>query len=215
MFYSIAETLLYDILSDTKGSELIPFERLYIAENVSLPKHKRYYCDLLMECGCFKKAMKYYSQLDHPRKLGDLSWILGDFISAKKYYSVGEKRDHSIFRGGKDWDRLIKLSFFTENWKDVYDYLLKAPISQGITKGRIILGNAEVSGTPYLKMLAIALIKSQIKQSTKLNNLINDAFQIENTEWKKLNASIMESIDQNINNIKKRCPPRNIKKQFL
>lgn len=213
MSYSIAEPLFYDILSDTKGSELNPFEQLYIAENVSLPKHERYYCDLLLECGCFKKAIEYYTQLDHPRKLGDLSWIIGDFTAAKKNYSIGEKRDHSIFRSGKDWDRLVKLAFFTEKWKEVIDYLLKAPISQGIGKGRIVLGNSEAAGTPYLNMLAIALAKSPIKQSTELTNLITDIFQIKKTEWERLKVSIAESIDQNIKKIKKRCPPRNIKKQ--
>jgi len=159
--HSIASDLLFSVVAETKADELTVFERLYIAENAGVVSHGGWHADLYIKCGCLEKAFQYYEAHNHIRKLGDVSWARGDLDLAHQYYSVPGSRDGQSSRYEKDWDRLIKLSFFRSDWSAVVRLLLEAPISSSpLKKTRIVLGNSEVSGMPYIKMLAVAACKS-------------------------------------------------------
>ena len=107
---SLRENLVFDLASSSKGT-LPPFERLYIIHHLSfLDKvNQRWLVDLYMNCGCFSEAMDIFRKLRHWCKLGDLAWIQGDLSKAETCYSKGEDHNGSVFRGCKDWDRLILL----------------------------------------------------------------------------------------------------------
>lgn len=205
--HSIASNLLYDIITSTKADELIPFERLYVAENAGLKTHKGWHNDLYMKCGCFEKAREYFLKRDHARKLGDIAWILGDLDSAYDYYSRPRTDNKEVFRSDKDWDRLIKLSFFNEEWTSVIRFISEAPISPGLGKGRIILCSSEVAGTPYLNMLAVAVSKCGQPRSQELNTIIEKTFQLDLEGWNRLTAAASVMGDLKIKQLQKRCLP--------
>ena len=113
--YSIAENLLFAIVAETPESELLPFEKLFIALNSNRPCHAGYLTDVYMACGCFEKAKETYAATEHQRKLGDICWIQGDYDQAERHYSTPKSGAQS-YRTQADYDRLIKLAFYREQW---------------------------------------------------------------------------------------------------
>ena len=206
--YSIAPTILYEIITDRRADELTLFERLFIAENAGLETHKRWHNKLYMECGCFAEAEKLFSEVRHARKLGDLAWVSGDLDGATKFYSYPAARYAQVCRGDKDWDRLIKLAFFRGDWDGVTRLIAQAPISPGLGKGRIVLGNSEMTGSPYLQMLAVALAKSGAPLSDELEGAIRNGFQLNMEDWRRLAATATDVSESKLAKLREKCLPR-------
>lgn len=182
----LRENLVFDLASSSKG-DLSSFERLYIIQHLSfLDKiNQRWLVDLYMKCGCFSEAMDIFGKLGHWRKLGDLAWIQGDLSKAERCYSKGEDRNGAVFRGYKDWDRLIKLYFLQSRWQSVIDTTLEANLFP-LGEEQIVLGSSSVSSKPYLRMAAIAVSKANKADDPVLVHKITDAFSQKRQEWQRL-----------------------------
>jgi len=194
---SIISDLLFCIVAEARNYELTPFERLFVAERSGAVSHAGWHADLYLKCGCLQEALRFYRTQKHYRKLGDVSWAMGDLDSAYDFYKMPARLDRCSSRHEKDWDRLIKLSFFRSDWGKVIQHLLDAPISPSpVKKGRIILGNSEVAGTPYLKMAAIASTRLGTTAPSELEGLVRTAFGLSAADWDNLVAAsaIMDSV---------------------
>ena len=183
---TLRENLIFDITSSSKGV-LSDFERLYIVGKLSFIRNinQRWLVDLYMRCGCFSEAKRIFHELGHWRKLGDLAWINGDLPAAEEFYSHDVDRQGTVYRGAKDWDRLIKLAFNKSNWEMVIETVLQADISP-FGENNIILGSSSVSSGPYLRMLAVATIKTNRLEDSAITQKVVKAFPLEMREWQRL-----------------------------
>lgn len=205
--YSIAENLLFAIVAETPESELLPFEKLFVALNSNRPCHAGYLTDVHMACGCFEKAKETYAATDHQRKLGDICWIQGDFDGAERHYLTSKSGAQS-HRTQPDYDRLIKLAFYREQWNEVVQWFADASFSQGFSEGRVCCGNSETTARPFLEMLAIALLN--LNQDTPANvlSVLTSAFGLSPRFWTTFSSDPAFGQGATVAKIKKRCPPR-------
>lgn len=203
----LRDNLIYDVISSEKG-DLTPHERLFIVKNSGKVDtvNQRWLVDLYMKCGCLVEAKRIYETLCHSRKLGDLAWISSDYHSAEAYYSKDEDRNGDVFRGGKDWDRLIKLYFSRSSWQKVIETVLEARIS---TFGdSIVLGSSSTPPKPYIKMLGIAVVKSKRDNDVELSHTICSIFSLKKTDWASI-LSISKEVQANeLTKLQAKMPPR-------
>ena len=203
----LGKNLLFEILASANSQELLPFERLYVAETSTLPKHQGFLADIYLACGCFDAASKVFQAAGHTRKLGDLAWAVGNLEEAERHYS-SVVSGPNVFRRGKDWDRLIKLAFFKTDFERVATLVSTAPIQPGLGPGRIILGSSEGSGLPILQMFAVALAKGASLPSGSSANSVAANFEISASKFGQLIAAAQEKGDSHIQKLQRLCPPR-------
>lgn len=160
-----------------------------------------------MACGCFDKAKEAYAATDHQRKLGDICWIQGEVAAAKRHYLTVESGAQSD-RTQPDYDRLIKLAFWHEQWNEVVERFADVSFSEGFSEGRVCCCNSETTARPFLEMLAIALLK--LKQDTPANVLtvLSSAFGLSAKAWSTFCSDPAFGQRSTVEKIKKRCPPR-------
>lgn len=206
---SIVDSLLYDIVSTTPEGELQPFEKLFVALNSEHSCHAAYLTDVYMACGCFDKAMEYYSEIDHQRKLGDICWILGDCDGAERHYMTAHSGAQS-YRSRPDYDRLIKLAFFSEQWDSVVRRFSEASFFPGFNTGSVGCGNSEVSARPFLDMLSVALLLSKQEAPENVKAVLKSAFRLTTRAWNKIrsDAEVGVTGGKLVEKIKKRCLPQ-------
>ena len=206
---SIADSLLYDIVSATPEGELLPFEKLFVALNSKHSCHTGYLTDVYMACGCFDKAMEYYSAIDHQRKLGDICWILGDCDGAGRHYMTAHSGAQS-YRNRPDYDRLIKLAFFREQWDSVVRRFTEAAFFPGFSAGNVGCGNSEVSARPFLDMLSVALLLSKQEVPESVKAVRKSAFRLTTRAWNKIRSDAEAGVTGGklVEKIKKRCMPQ-------
>jgi len=218
MAYSESETLqnnlIFDITSSSKG-DLTAFERLYIVDKLSYTKktNERWLADLYMRCGCFSEAKKIYENLGHWRKLGDLAWVNNDLEAAEYYYSKDEDRNGSVFRGSKDWDRLIKLAFHQSEWKKLIKTIFESNLSA--FGNDIILGSSSTSSKPYLKMLALAVVKCRMKNDLAVTDKVLKSFSINRQDWNQLLDSVSAISQQELTKMQENPVPRVTRMHYL
>lgn len=205
--YSIAENLLFAIVAETPDRELLPFEKLFVALNSNRPCHSGYLTDVYMACGCFEKAKETYESTGHQRKLGDICWIQGDLDGAERHYLNPNSRAQP-YRTQPDFDRLIKLAFYREQWNLVVERFLEASFSRGFSEGRICCGNSETTAKPFLEMLSIALIKQKQETPNAVQNILSASFGLSLKQWISFQSEPSYSEDKTVQKIQKRCPPR-------
>ncbi|MBN8457416.1 MAG: hypothetical protein J0M04_06195 [Verrucomicrobia bacterium] len=205
--YSIAENLLFAILAQTPESEFLPFEKLFVALNSNRPCHAGYLNDVHMACGCFEKAKEAYAATDHQRKLGDLCWIQGDLTSAEGHY-LTPKSGAQSYRTQLDHDRLIKLAFHQGQWDKVVQRFTGAPFSRGFSEGRVCCGNSETAASPFLEMLAIALLKLGQETPSTILEVLSSAFGLSPKSWNAFVSNPTLAQEATVGKIQKRCTPR-------
>jgi len=205
---NLKQNLQFDLISSSKN-DLSSFERLYVLHQLTIPDvvNQRWLVDLYMKCGCFYEAMAVYERLEHWRKLGDLAWIQGRLSDAEVYYLKEETRNGEVFRGGKDWDRLIKLNFCKANWQSIIEIILQANISP-LNEHQIVLGSSAVSSKPYVKIAAIAVSKTNITQDTSLRDALLRAFSIDKQEWSRLLNVAANISDEDLIALQTKSVPR-------
>jgi len=214
--HSIKDDIVSDVVGISKG-ELLPVERLYVAHHSNLLDgvNIRWLVDLYMECGCFDEAERVYTDLSHWRKLGDLSWMRDDLDGAFECYARPGDGQCMVFRGGPDWDRLIKLSAYREDWEAVVKLVGEAPISPGTETKRIFLGNTEVASSPYLELYAIALHQAGCKANRETTERVAQRFGIPGEDWAQLLTAVPARGARGIDSARKRCLPRFSAKETL
>ena len=207
--YSIKDNIVADIVGISKG-ELLPVERLYVAHNSDVLEaiNKRWLVSLYMECGCFVEAEEIYTDLQHWRKLGDLCWLRDDLEGAFCYYSKPQSKDSDVLRGGPDWDRMIKLSVYREDWEVAFKLLEEAPISPGTRAMRIFLGNSEVSSRPYLLFYAIACQLLGREADGAVQQSVDQRFGIRADEWQQLLSAALADQSRSLDSARRKCLPR-------
>lgn len=205
--YSIAENLLFAIVAETPERELLPFEKLFVALNSNRPCHTGYLTDVYMACGCFDKAKEAYQATDHQRKLGDICWIQGDLDGAEHHY-LNPKSGAQSYRTKPDFDRLIKLAFYREQWSLVIHRFLEASFSRGFSKGRVCCGNSETTAKPFLEMLSMALFMQNQEAPENVQSILSSAFGLSPKQWSAFRSEPVCAEDMTIKKIRKRCPPR-------
>lgn len=203
----LAKHLLFEILASANSKELLPFERLYVAETSSLPKHQGFLADIYLACGCFEAASKVFQEAGHTRKLGDLAWAVGSLEEAECYYS-SVVSGPNVFRRNKDWDRLIKLAFFKTDLERVAMLVSAAPIQPGLGPGRIILGSSESSGLPILQMFVVALANGVSLPAGISGDSVAANFGISASDFRQMMATFQEKGDSHIQKLQRLCPPR-------
>ena len=214
---SIIDVLLYDLAAISKG-ELLPFERLFILHQFEgkYPINERSLVDLYMESGCFSEAKAVYEKLKHWRKLGDLSWCLGDLDGAKDYYSKQENSsEDAVCRQGPDWDRLIKLAFFRSEWNEVIRSLLDAKIMVLPEEKQIVLGSSATALKPYLDMVIISFVMSEGINDKNSLKRIGKAFEIPVEEFLKVISTKQNINTKEIDILRKQAVPKVVSKQRL
>lgn len=218
MSYSESKTLrdnfIFDLISSSKG-DLTAFERLYIVDKLSYTKktNKSWLTDLYMRCGCFSEAKKIYENLGHWRKLGDLAWVNNDLVSAEYYYLKDENRNGSVFRGSKDWDRLIKLAFHQSEWKKLIKIMFESNLSA--FGNDIILGSSSISSKPYLKMLALAVVRCEMKNDSALTDKVLKSLPINRRGWNQLLDSVLTISQQDLTKMQEKSVPSVMKIHYL
>jgi len=218
MAYSESKTLrdnfIFDLISSSKG-DLTAFERLYIVDKLSYTKktNKRWLADLYMRCGCYSEAKKIYENLGHWRKLGDLAWANNDLETAEEYYCKDEDRNCSVCRGSKDWDRLIKLAFHQSEWEKLVKTVFESNLSA--FGNDIILGSSAMSSKPYLKMLAVAVVKCSMKNDLAVTEKVLKSFSIERQDWRRLLDSVSGLSQEELTNMQKKAVPRVTRIHYL
>jgi len=211
MAYSESTTLrdkcIFDLVSSSKG-DLTPFERLYIVDNLSYTEktNRRWLADLYMRCGCFCEAKRIYENLYHWRKLGDLAWANNDLEAAEHCYCKDENRNGSVFRSGKDWDRLIKLAFHQSEWQKLIKIMFESNLAA--FGNDIILGSSSTASKPYLKMLAVAVCKCRMKNDLALTDKVLNSFSINSQDWSQLLDSISAISQEELTKIQQALVPR-------
>jgi len=204
--YSIAKSLLFDIVAQTPSRELSPSEKLFIAENAGFPVHTGYLTDVFMSCGCFAEARALYAEAGHTRKLGDVCWILGKHDEAEKHYSNPESRAQR-YRTTPDYDRLLTLAFFRGEWDRIPDLFTDAGFMKGFRNGRVLVGKSETRAKPLLIILAIALAKLEVSASADLLAVLDQAFQLNKTEWEAFVRIEGTPSDRELEKLRRRCIP--------
>jgi hypothetical protein len=212
---TLRDTFIFDLISSSKG-DLTACERLYIVDKLSYTKktNMRWLADLYMRCGCFSEAKKIYENLGHWRKLGDLASVNNDLVSAEYYYSKeDENRNGSVFRGSKDWDRLIKLAFHQSEWKKLINIMFESNLSA--FGNDIILGSSSMSSKPYLKMLALAVVKCEMKNDLALTDKVLKSLPINRQGWNQLLDSVSTISQQVLTKMQEKSVPRVMKIHYL
>ena len=205
--YSIAENLLYAIVSETPETELLPFEKLFVALNSNRACHAGYLTDIYMACGCFDKAKEAYVSTDHQRKLGDICWIQGDYEGAERHF-LNPKSGAQSYRTQPDYDRLIKLSFVRHQWGDVIRRFVDASFSHGFSEGRVCCGSSETTTRPFLEMLAVALVALNQDTPKNVQAILTSAFGLSAKQWQEFRSDAIFRSESAVQKIEKRCPPR-------
>ena len=205
--YSIVEGLLINAVANTPESQLLPFEKLYIALNSNHSLSAVHLTPVYVACGCFEKAKELFAAADHQRKLGDICWIQGDYEEAEKHY-LNPKSRAQPYRTEPDHDRLIKLAFFREQWDMVVSRFELASFSLGFNEGGVCCGRTEMRARPFLEMLAIALRIQNKETPAEALSLITSAFEFSLREWEKFLAEPSLGQPATIQKLKERCPPR-------
>jgi hypothetical protein len=159
-----------------------------------------------MRCGCFFEAKKIYENLGHWRKLGDLAWVNNELISAEFYYSKDENGNGFVFRGSKDWDRLIKLAFHQSEWKKLIKLMFESNLSA--FGNDIILGSSSTSSKPYLKMLALAIVKCKMENDLTVTDKVLKSFPIIKKDWSQLLDSVSVITQQEVIQMQKKIIPK-------
>ncbi len=204
--YSIVNSLTSDVIGTTSNYELNSFERLFIALNSELKSYDGGLVDAYMACGCFENARKYYQAIKHHRKLGGVAWILGDLRDAEDHYS-DTSRGAQEYRTEPDFDRLIRLAFFQEDWSLVMTRFAETAFSAGFAKGQICCGRSCVPAKPFLEMLAVAQLALGRKLSPDIEVHLRKAFKLSESEWKAFIQTNSFDKRSTIEKIKRRCPP--------
>lgn len=205
--YSIAENLLFAIIAETPESELLPFEKLFVALNSGRRCHAGYLTDVYMACGCFEKAKESFAATHHQRKLGDICWIRGDYDGAERHYSTLESAAQS-YRTEPNHDRLLKLAFYREQWNLVVRRFAAASFGPGFSEGRVRCGRSETPARPFLEMLAIALLIQKQETPANVLTIVNSAFGLSAKAWNAFLSDPVFAQEATVQKIKKRCPPR-------
>ena len=205
--YSIVGNLLFDIVAQTPNRELSCFEKLYVITSVGLTVHPGYLADLYMACGCFSHARQLFGKPEHPRKLGDICWCEGELDLAEAYYSTASSEAQS-YRKTADFDRLIKLAFFREQWSLVISRFASASFEPFDSPKQVILGNSVTSAQPYLDMLAVAICQTGIQTPTEALDILHSAFDLDERDWDKFLANPAFADPKTIPKLKARCRPR-------
>jgi hypothetical protein len=211
---TLKDSFVFELVSSSQG-DLTAFERLYVINKLSYTDNinKRWLADLYMRCGCFSEAKKVYDNLGHWRKLGDLAWINNDLVSAEYYYSKDEDRNSSVFRGSKDWDRLIKLAFHQSEWEKLIKITFESNLSA--FGNDIILGSSGTSSKPYLKMLALAIVKCKMENDLAVTRKVLDSFPIDRQDWNQLLDSVSVISQQEAIQMQKKVIPRATKTRLF
>lgn len=204
--YSIVEGLVYNIIAMTPDHELNPFERLFVALGSGSKCHVGYLTDTYMACGCFEKAREHYESTQHHRKLGDLASILGDFKAAETHFSNASSGAQA-YRTEPDYDRLIRLAFFQENWSSVMQRFTETEFSTGFADGQVCCGRSCVSAKPYLAMLAVAQVVSGGEPQAEVLGDLQEAFGVSEDEWRIFVSDGDFDQRKTIDKLKRRCPP--------
>jgi len=212
--YSIAENLLFAIIAETPESELLPFEKLFVALSSNRRCHVGYLTDVYMACGCFDKAKESYVATDHQRKLGDISWIQGDYDEAERHYST-PKSGAQTYRTEPDYDRLIKLAFYREQWELVVQRFAGASFVPGFSEGSVCCGRSETTARPFLEMLAIALRLQHLETPAGVLTILTSAFGLSTKAWNAFLSDPVFEQEATVQKIRKRCPPRPGKNPLL
>jgi hypothetical protein len=135
------------------------------------------------------------------------SWIQGDFGGAERHY-LTPKSGAQSYRKQPDFDRLIKLAFYREQWDEVIQRFAGASFSLGFSKGRVCCGGSETTARPFLEMLAIALSKLRRDTPGNVLTVLTSAFGLSPRSWNTFRASAAFDQGAIVEKIKKRCPPR-------
>jgi hypothetical protein len=204
---TLKNTFIFELVSSSQG-DLTVFERLYVINKLSYTDdiNKRWLADLYMRCGCFSEAKIVYENLCHWRKLGDLAWMNNDLAFAEYCYSKDEDRNSSVFRSSKDWDRLIKLAFHQSEWEKLIKITFESNLSA--FGNDIILGSNSTSSKPYLKMLALAIIKCRMENDLTATNKVLKSFPINKKDWNKLLDSVSVISQQEVIQMQKKVIPK-------
>ena len=205
--YSIAENLLFAIVAETADRELLPFEKLFVALRSNRSCHAGYLTDVYMACGCFDKAKEAYLATNHQRKLGDICWIQGDLDGAECCY-LNPNSGAQSYRTQPDYDRLIKLAFYREQWSLVVQRFVEASFSRDFSEGRVSCGNSETTAMPFLEMLSIALLKQNQDTPANVQSILTSAFGLSPKRWNSLRSEPKYAQDVTMEKIRKRCPPQ-------
>ena len=205
--YSIARHVLFDILAQTPQSELLPCEKVFVAIKSGVPPHDGYLTDAYMASGCFEQARAYYASIGHTRKLGDLSWIIGDLDAAEAHY-LNPQSDAQSYRTQPDHDRLIKLAFVRGQWSRYVERFQQADFSRGFTPGHVICGRSEVTARPYLEMLAISLNNLEASTPPEIKTILTSVFKQKPREWETFRGESAYSDEKTTQRIQKRSVPR-------
>jgi hypothetical protein len=205
---TLRENLIFSIVSSSKV-DLSAFERIYIIANLDFTKYtnQRWLVDLYMKCGCFSEAKKIFLEFGHWRKLGDLACIDGDLCVAKEYYSKGEEREKQVFRGSKDWDRLLKLAFYQSSWDEFVKIFIEAGITS-IDKNNIVLGSSGISSKPYQKMIAVAISKATRSYELELVQKIAQSFSMELSELQSLITAASAISEEDLRKLQDKAQPK-------
>jgi len=212
--YSIAENLLFAVVSETPKSELLPFEKLYVALKSNRACHTDSLTDVYMECGCFDKAKEAYAATSHHRKLGDICWIQGDLDGAEQHYLTPTSGAQS-YRTKPDFDRLIKLAFYREQWDRVIQRFVDASFTSSFSEGRVCCGNSEVAARPFLEILTISLDRLKRVLPPNVQSILTSAFGLSPESWNILSSDKTYEQETTVEKIKKRCPPQLNKSPLL
>ncbi len=217
-YNKLRENLIFDIIAPSSKGDLSVFERLFIVQHFKKNNqvNQRWLADLYIRCGCFTEAKQIFSVLGHWRKLGDLSWAYGYEGDAEFYYSKSEDKNGPVFRGGKDWDRLIKLFFSQSRWDDVLELFSQAKMN-ALSPKSIILGNSAVTSLPFQRIFSIAVNESGRSFSSGFLKKYAELFSIERKEFELFITATSDLTPKDLAKIQKKCTPRirKISKQRL
>jgi hypothetical protein len=206
--YSIVENLLFDLVAQTPDRELTAPEKIFVIKSLeNADVHRGYLADVYLNCGCFSEARNIFSAPEHPRKLGDICWAEGKLQEAEVHYWK-PKSEAQTYRNSPDFDRLIKLAFFQDQWADVIDRFCKSPFSRGFTPGCVILGGSETSAQPILDLLAISTLHLDFPTPKEVLSKLCNSFDIHEAEWQQLLLTPDYHQAKHVMKIKSRCRPR-------
>lgn len=213
--YSIISHLLYNLVAMTTDRELSAFEKLFVVTAIGRKDvHPGYLADVYLNCGCFTAARDHYSKPEHPRKLGDICWAEGDFAGAEAFYSK-TKSDAQSYRCGPDEDRLFKLAFFRGQWEAVVERFAKSCFSKGMSPGKIFVGNCEAAASPYLDMLAAALIKLEIPTPAQVLERLDTTFGIKERNWVEVLTQPIYQKEKTAAKLANSCRPKKCARESL
>jgi len=130
--------------------------------------NRHWLADLYAACGCRVEARALYLELGHYRKVGDMALADGDLEGALAEFRKPAHDDRNkAFRGGPDHDHILALSFLRRDWTAFIAAFRDAAFDP-LDERRVVFGNSARSTAPWARRLAIAAVRSGLKDDPTL-----------------------------------------------